>query len=127
MQKKLQTVFKIAGRIFISMVVIWGILTILLMKNYVDKTPKLTPKAPIVAEAGQTLSISDLFEIDCEGKYQLNLAIADTDITDVRLSSDKQSLFVGNRAGTITVVVSGYGEVAELVSAQNDITIIASK
>lgn len=100
-------------------VVIAGIVVCLLgmvsIKNYVDRGPKLTVKEIGNVEAGQTLALSDMVDVECKGDYRLALVI-DSEITDARVSEDKQSLFVGSSSGTIRVMISGYGEVAEFVS-----------
>lgn len=103
----------IAGGILLGLLVLCGIS----VKGYLDKVPRLTVKGQRIVEAEQTLALSDIVDVECKGDYRLELAI-DSEIDDAKVSEDKQSLFVGSNSGNIRVIISGYGEVTELVSEE---------
>lgn len=121
-KRKKKIIFVVSGVVllFVAIVLFLGFG----MKDYVDKVPKITPKNEVSAAAGQTLSIEDIFDVECKGEYELNLSLADTDVFDAKVSDDKQTLYVGSSAGTITVSVTGYGEVAEPVGEENTVTVM---
>lgn len=95
--------------------------------QYTNRVPKITPKTAVNASIGETLELHEIFDVECKGDYHLELQVMDfdSDAMDFQVSKDAQALFVGTTEGTITVSVNGYGEVAELVSETNTITITA--
>ena len=104
----------------IILVVLFGVaaLGIYEIYDYVSRTPKLHMKQIGEVEAGQTLTLQDLVDVECKGDYHLDIAI-DTDIADAKVSDDKQSLYVGSHSGYIKIIVYGYGSVAEHASAES--------
>lgn len=110
---------KIMIIVIIILVVLFGIVAIGIyaIKDYVAKTPKITMKWIGEVEAGKTLTLQDLVDVECDGDYHLDIAI-NTNIDDAKVSDDKQSLYVGSQSGYIKVVVSGSGRVAEHTSAE---------
>lgn len=110
-RKKKIIIAVIAGVIFC------GLSGGLLVKDYIEKVPKLTVKGQRIVEAGQTLALSDIVDVECKGDYRLELAI-DSEIDDAKVSENKQSLFVGSNSGNIRVIISGYGENPEFVSEE---------
>lgn len=83
------------------------------LKNYIDETPKITPNPSITVAHGETLSVSDLCQVECKGNYTLSLSIIETQIPDAAVSTDGQSIYVGSSAGIIIVEIWGRGENAE--------------
>jgi len=101
---------------FLSIIILLGgiALTIFLpLKDYLDETPKITPDPTITVAHGETLSVSDLCQVECKGNYTLSLSITETQIPDAVVSADKQSIYVGSSAGVIIVEIMGRGENAE--------------
>lgn len=104
-------------KVLLGLLIIICLLGVLSIKNYIDKVPKLTVKELGIVEAGQTLELSDMVDVECKGDYRLELAI-DSEIVDAKVSEDKQSLFVGSNSGNIRVTITGYGGVAEYISEE---------
>lgn len=105
--------------VFVILAIICAVvaLGVYAIKDYIAKVPKLTMKWIGEVEAGQSLTVQDLVDVECDGDYHLDIAI-DTNIDDAKVSDDKQSLYVGSQSGYIKVVVSGSGSVAEHTSAE---------
>lgn len=114
MNKKWMIYIGIALAIFLAIggYFLWSV------KDYTDKVPHITPRKDIIAEKEQMMMVEDLFEIECKGSYNLKLQIRETDIEDVAVSEDGKTLYTGSGAGSICVLVSGTGEVAEYVEAE---------
>lgn len=87
--------------------------TLFSIKDYLDHVPEVIPNPSITAECGDTLTVSDLCQIECEGNYYPKIYMNDTQIADAMVSEDKQSIYVGSSAGVITVEISASGENAE--------------
>ena len=118
------------GYVIIALVAIIIVIGLFLVGGairYTKLVPKITPKENVTVAAGETLELLDIFDVQCNGTYQLELSVSDTTTKtlDFRVSEDAKTLFVGSGEGTITVSVRGYGEVAEPVSAINVITVTA--
>lgn len=90
---------------------------IIIIRNYINKTPKFTVKSMGIVRSGQTLNWSDIFEVECDGDYRLKLSVY-SDSGDAKVSDDKQDVYVGDKSGYITVSIGGYGGVAEYVSEE---------
>ncbi len=102
--------------VFAAVLLSLGILALVIvlpLKNYLDETPKITPDPTITVAHGETLSVSDLCQVECKGNYTLSLSITETQIPDAAVSTDKQSIYVGSSAGVIIVEIMGRGENAE--------------
>lgn len=89
----------------------------LAVKKYLDEVPVITPKSPVYAEIGSTLSITDLADIERSescgiGSIEWHTYGA-SDTTNAEIGSDKQTLFVGNYIGTFDVTVYATGKNSE--------------
>jgi hypothetical protein len=93
------------------------------VKDYTDKVPHITPRQDVTVAKEQMLMVEDLFEIECKGSYSLKLQIRETDIEDATVSEDGKMLYTGSSAGSLRVLVSGTGEVAEHVEAETVLTV----
>lgn len=87
------------------------------IKEYTARTPKLNMRWIGAVEAEQTINLQDLVDVECKGDYYLEMSI-NTEISDAKVSEDGQSLYVGNNSGYITVTISGYGSVPDIVSEE---------
>lgn len=89
----------------------------LAVKKYLDEVPVITPKSPVYAEIGSTLSITDLADIERSESCGIGLIEWRTggsgDKTDAEVSSDGQTLFVGNYSGAFDVTVHAVGKNSE--------------
>lgn len=93
------------------------------LKDYIDKVPKITPKESVTVQTGQTLTVDDIFDVECKGEYRMRLTISETEIPDAEISDDKQSVYVGSTPGTIRITAGGSGEVAEWAENENVIVV----
>lgn len=93
------------------------------VKDYTDKVPHISPRENTVVAKETVLMAEDLFEIECKGSYHLKLQIRETDIDDATVSEDGKTLYTGSSAGSLRVLVSGTGEVAEHVEEEIRLTV----
>ncbi|MBQ8171640.1 MAG: hypothetical protein IJZ95_06600 [Oscillospiraceae bacterium] len=100
----------------IAAVTIWGLV------DYMEKVPVITPKTNIYAEAGTTLSISDLADIEKATTTKIFLQTISDDVEKTAtVSADRQTLFVGYNTGPIEVLILATGENAE--SREDTVTV----
>ncbi len=88
------------------------------MKKYLDEVPVITPKSPVYAEAGATLSITDLADIESAARSGINKhiewhSVGSNDTSNAEVSDDGQSLFVGDYTGSFDVIIWATGVNAE--------------
>ncbi len=82
------------------------------MKKYLDEVPVITPKSPVYAEAGETLSITDLADIENAVFSRMYIewhGVGSSDTSNAEVSDDGQSLFVGNYVGSFDVTIWAKG------------------
>ena len=92
----------------------------LAVKKYLDEVPVITPKSPVYAEIGSTISIADLADIERSvssriGSIEWHIA-GESDTANAKVSDDGQSLFVGDYTGSFDVTVHATGKNSESVS-----------
>lgn len=127
--------------------IIWSILGIVLVFggagvagaiHYVNQVPKITAREFVEVKSGETLSLSDLAEITCKGKYTVRLEIAETNVNSAKVLEEElkaegdgtkqekdaskpddgmshPALYVGDEAGYVRLMINVAGYVAELV------------
>ena len=116
--------------------ILWSILGIMLVFgmacvagaiNYVNRVPEVTARESLEVACGTTLSLNDLAEITCKGKYTVRLAIAETNVNSAKVleeelkvegdGTNQPVLYVGDEAGYLRLTINAVGSVAEYVSA----------
>lgn len=124
-KKKSKKISKWVIVVLIALVLLIGASLYLLwaLKDYVDKVPKITPKESVTVQTGQTLTVDDIFDVECKGEYHISLNISETEIPDAEISADKQSVYVGSTPGEIRITAGGSGEVAEWAENENMIVV----
>ncbi len=97
---------------------IWGLFT------YVNAVPEITVNGPIHAASGSTLHITELADIEVEKTISMSMWFDSDNTTPVNacVTSDGQSLYVGDSEGTLEVTVSATGEMSE--SREAKVTVI---
>ncbi len=88
------------------------------VKKYLDEVPVITPRSPVYAEAGVTLSITDLADIEKArisgiDKHIEWHSVGSNDTSNAEVSGDGQSLFVGDYTGSFYVINLATGVNAE--------------
>ncbi len=88
------------------------------VKKYLDEVPVITPRSPVYAEAGVTLSITDLADIEKArisgiDKHIEWHSVGSNDTSNAEVSGDGQSLFVGDYTGSFDVIIWATGVNAE--------------
>ena len=108
-------------------VLVFGGVCVVGAVNYVNRVPKITASEPLEVACGTTLSVSDLAEITCKGKYTVKLGIAETNVNSAKVleeelqvegdGTNQPVLYVGDEAGYLRLTINAVGSVAEYVSA----------
>lgn len=90
------------------------------VKKYLDEVPIITPRSPVYAEIGSTVSIADLADIERSVSSRIGLIewhiAGESDTANAKVSDDGQSLFVGDYIGSFDVTVHATGKNSESVS-----------
>lgn len=89
----------------------------LAVKKYLDEVPIITPKSPVYAKIGSTISIADLADIEWSVSSRISSiewqAVGAGDTTNAKVSDDGQSLFVGDYSGAFDVTIHATGKNSE--------------
>lgn len=113
MKKSVKIILFAAVLAIVTAAVVLGIA----LKKYLDEVPVITPKSPVYAEIGSTLSIANLADIEQAESSRIGSIEWLTDSADnaanAKVSDDGQTLFVGDYTGTFDVTVHAVGKNSE--------------
>lgn len=113
MKKSVKIILFAAVLAIVTAAVVLG----LALKKYLNEVPVITPKSPVYAEIGSTLSIADLADIERAESSRIGSIEWLTDSADnaanAKISGDGQTLFVGDYTGTFDVTVHAVGKNSE--------------
>ena len=117
---------KIIGILAVILVVVFVLAFVVLflpLKKYLDATPKIAPISQVEVKVGDTVQVSDLFDIECRGDYTVKMSVDASDYFVIQMSEDGQSFVAKGAAEGIVIYVNARGSNAESVDATNTITI----
>ncbi len=102
----------ILSGIAVFVVLVFGV-GILKVKDYTDRCPHIYPKEYVMAEVGSTLTLEELADVKVlKGNHSFEAWIEsdiETQITDAKVSDDRQSIYVGTDIGNITATIDARG------------------
>ncbi len=122
-KKKTGKVIGVLALAFLIMMLLAFVLIILPLKQYLDETPKVTPISQVEIRVGDTVQVSDLFDVECEGDYTVKMSVSEKYYSVIQMSKDGQSFVANDTAEGVVIYVNARGSNAESVDATNIITI----
>lgn len=101
---------KIILSVIISIFIIFAIVLVTGVKNYIDESPVITAKDDLSVKVGTTISIEELADIKNAAESKILSDIMQTDgKTNAKVSDDGQSLFVGDDETNFQVEIRAIG------------------
>ncbi len=122
-KKKTGKVIGILAVILTIMIAFIFIVFYLPLKKYIDATPKVTPISQVEIRVGDTVQVSDLFNVECKGDYTVKMSVSEKGYSVIQMSKDGQSFVANGAAEEVVIYVNARGSNAESVGATNTITI----
>lgn len=116
MKKSVKIILFTAAFVLLAAAIVLG----LAVKKYLDEVPVITPKTRVYAEVGETLSITELADIEKAVSSRITTLIEwrGGGETNAEVRGGGQSLFVGNYTGYFDVTVEAVGKNSESRSAK---------
>lgn len=122
-RKKKNTGRNIAIAILV-VIALTGIYLVVGLKQYMNQNPRITPYENVVCQAGETLSVEQLAEIEVAKDVKILGISEDTrEDTDAKVTEDRQAVYVGSQPGSFQVSVLATGSNHESSEVQVQVTV----
>lgn len=109
---------------FLVIIALTGIYLVVGLKQYMDQNPQITPYENVVCQAGETLSVEQLVEIEVAKDVKILGISEDTrEDTDAKVTEDRQAVYVGSQPGSFQVSVLATGSNHESSEVQVQVTV----
>lgn len=98
---------------------------VVMMNSYVRRVPVITAKEQLEFSSNSEISINDIVQIECAGRYRVTISAswADGTETELEVDNDRGIIKVGDQSGKCIVNVTAVGENGERRSEEMTITI----